>query len=94
MLVNPSKRAMQIQEEDVVYEATGKEEEAEDMQEDSLHKRKLGNRDKSHIRCFNYDKLGYYASDCPNKLLKLQETVEKKEEDTQEAYKLMMHEVV
>ena len=52
------------------------------------------NRDKSHITCFGCDKLGHYASEFPDKLLKLQETVEKKDKDTQEADKLMMHEVV
>lgn len=51
-------------------------------------------QDTSHIMCFQCDKQGHYASDCPDKLLKLQETTEKKEEDTQEADELMMHEVV
>ena len=52
------------------------------------------NKDKSHITCFHCDKLGHYASECPDKFLKLQETVQKKDEDTQEADELMMHEVV
>ena len=43
------------------------------------------NRDMSHITCFACDKQGHYASNCPDKLLKLQETDEKKEVDTQEA---------
>lgn len=43
---------------------------------------------------FCCDKLGHYASDCPDKHLKLQEVVEKKEEDTHEADELMMNEVV
>ena len=51
-------------------------------------------RDISHITCFSCDKLGHYATDCPEKLLKLQETAEKKTDDTHEADELMMHEVV
>ena len=48
----------------------------------------------SHVTCFACDKQGHYASNCLDKLLKLQEIDEKKEEDTQEADELMMHEVV
>ncbi|XP_024006149.1 uncharacterized protein LOC112082837 [Eutrema salsugineum] len=54
-------------------------------------------RDRSKIICFRCDKAGHYASVCPDRLLKLQETQENGEEevdDTQEAEKLMMHEVV
>ena len=51
-------------------------------------------RDTSHITCFRCDKLGHYAADCLDRLFKLQETVEKKEDNTQEADELMMHEVV
>lgn len=50
-------------------------------------------RDLSHITCFQCEKQGHCASDCPDKVLKLQETVEKKDEDTQEADELMMNEV-
>ena len=57
------------------------------------YKRRL-NGDTSHITCICCDKLGHYASDCLNKQLKLQETVEKKEEDTHDADELMMNEVV
>lgn len=34
--------------------------------------------DASHITCFRCDKLGNYATDCPDNQLKLQETIEKK----------------
>ena len=50
--------------------------------------------DLSHITCFCCDKQGHYASECPDKKLKLQEAVEKKEDDTQEADELMVHEIV
>lgn len=56
-----------------------------------------GGGDASHITCFICDKLGHYATDCPDKMLKLQETVEKdekKDEDTHEGDALMMNEVV
>lgn len=49
-------------------------------------------RDTSHITCFKCDI--HYPCDCPYKLLKLQETAEKKDEDTQDADDLIMHEVV
>ena len=51
-------------------------------------------RDISHITCFSCDKRGHYATDCPDKLLKLQETAENKTHDTEEADNLMMHEVL
>lgn len=57
-------------------------------------KKNMEVRDTSHITCFQCDKLGHYASDCPDRLLKLQETTEKKDEDTQDADELMVNEVV
>ena len=51
-------------------------------------------RDLSHITCFQCDKQGHYATECPDKILKLQETTEKKDEETQEADELMMNEIV
>ncbi|XP_056695690.1 uncharacterized protein [Spinacia oleracea] len=54
-------------------------------------------RDKELEKSITYyrcDKKSHYASNCPDRLLKLQEAVEKKDDDTQEADGLMMHEVV
>ncbi|KAG7546288.1 Zinc finger CCHC-type [Arabidopsis suecica] len=51
-------------------------------------------KDKSKVICYRCDKNGHYASNCPDRLLKLQETLENDEEETQEADRLMMHEVV
>lgn len=50
--------------------------------------------DISKITCFRCDKTGHFASACPDRLLKLQEATENKEDETQEAESLMMHEVV
>lgn len=50
--------------------------------------------DISKITCFRCDKKGHFASSCPDRLLKLQEAYETKEDDTHEADALMMHEVV
>ncbi|CAM8944369.1 unnamed protein product [Rhodiola kirilowii] len=53
-------------------------------------------KDVSQVICYRCDKYGHYASNCPDRLLKLQEALEAKktEDETQEADKLMMHEVV
>lgn len=56
--------------------------------------RSNGNRDLSKIECFRCDKLGHFASNCPDRLLKLQETQEDNNSETQEADGLMMHEIV
>ena len=48
----------------------------------------------SRITCFRCDKNGHFAAECPDRLLKLQETYENKVDETHEADKLLMHEVV
>lgn len=51
--------------------------------------------DMSKITCFRCDKNGHFASACPYRLLKLQEAYEaRKEDETQEADGLLMHEIV
>lgn len=50
--------------------------------------------DLSKITFFRCDKNGHFSMDFPDILLKLQETHETKDEDTQEAEDLMMHEVI
>ena len=51
--------------------------------------------DMSKITCFRCDKNGHFATRCPDRLLKLQETYENHQEDeTHEAEGLLMHEVV
>ncbi|XP_024013779.1 uncharacterized protein LOC112087880 [Eutrema salsugineum] len=53
-------------------------------------------RDLSKVTCYRCDMMGHYASSCPDRLLKLQETKEDEvnDDDTHEGEKLMMHEVV
>ncbi|XP_013601634.1 uncharacterized protein LOC111209030 [Brassica napus] len=51
-------------------------------------------RDASKITCYRCDKVGHFVVQCPELLLKLQETHEADNTDTQEADELMMHEVV
>lgn len=63
-------------------------------QRETYKQGQYGAKDKSHITCFSCDKTGHYASECPDARLKLQETTEKKEEDTQQADDLLMHELV
>lgn len=56
--------------------------------------RGFGGRDASKIQCFRCDKMGHYASTCPDRLLKLQEVQEQEKDDTQSADELMIHEIV
>ncbi|KAG7569396.1 hypothetical protein ISN45_Aa04g021180 [Arabidopsis thaliana x Arabidopsis arenosa] len=53
-----------------------------------------GGGDTSKITCYRCDKIGHFASDCPDRLLKLQEAQEHDTKSTVEADELMMHEVV
>lgn len=53
-----------------------------------------GARDASRLTCFRCDKTRHVAYDCPDWLLKLQETQENDNMSTQEADELMMHEIV
>lgn len=51
-------------------------------------------RDTMRVVCFRCDKTGHYAYNCPDRLLKLQETHDNDSENTHEAEELMMNEVV
>lgn len=50
--------------------------------------------DTSKITCYRCDKLGHYATDYPDRLLKLQEAQENDNSDTHDVDELMTHEVV
>ncbi|KAL8137106.1 hypothetical protein V2J09_003107 [Rumex salicifolius] len=54
--------------------------------------RSNGTKDLSKIQCFKCDKFGHYASSCPDRLLKLQETQANDQNDSQEADSLLMNE--
>lgn len=53
-----------------------------------------GDVDLSNITCHRCDKNGHFTVTCPDRLLKLQEVTETKENDTQEAKELMVNEVI
>ncbi|KAL8129935.1 hypothetical protein V2J09_019090 [Rumex salicifolius] len=55
--------------------------------------RSNGTKDLSKIQCFRCDKFGHYASNCPDRLLKLQETQANDQDDTQAADGLLMNEI-
>ena len=57
-------------------------------------RRYYGPRDTSCIMFYRCDKLGHYATDFPNRLLRLQEAQENEGSETQDTNELMMHEVV
>ncbi|XP_010471120.1 PREDICTED: uncharacterized protein LOC104750957 [Camelina sativa] len=62
--------------------------------EERVYDEEDSHEDQSKLMC---DKQGHYASECPDrllKLIKLQETQYNAGEDTQEAESLMMHEIV
>ncbi|XP_048625675.1 uncharacterized protein LOC106444440 isoform X1 [Brassica napus] len=50
--------------------------------------------DPSKVTCYRCDKVGHYVTDCPDRLLKLQKTMEAEADKTQEADEMMLHEVV
>lgn len=58
------------------------------------HGRFSGGRDISKVMCYRCDKTWHFASNCPDRLLKLQEAQEDDNNDTQDADELLMHEVV
>lgn len=51
-------------------------------------------RDASRVVCFRCDKTGHFAQNCPDRLLKLQETQESEADTTREAEELMVNEIV
>ncbi|KNA19819.1 hypothetical protein SOVF_057540, partial [Spinacia oleracea] len=52
-----------------------------------------GNKDLPRIESY-WDKTGHYASNCPDRLLKLQEAQDNEPNETEDADQLMLHEVV
>ncbi|KAG7568081.1 Zinc finger CCHC-type [Arabidopsis thaliana x Arabidopsis arenosa] len=53
-----------------------------------------GGRDLSKVTCYRCDKIGHFSSNCPDRLLRLQEAQENENDDTLGADELMVHEVV
>ncbi|KAL1215283.1 Retrovirus-related Pol polyprotein from transposon TNT 1-94 [Cardamine amara subsp. amara] len=83
----------------IAYEERISEEEEETQEDQSKligrgRGQFYGIRDTSRVTFYRCDKICHFASNCPDRLLKLQETQETENNDTQDADELMMHEVV
>lgn len=53
-----------------------------------------GGQDISKVTCYRCDKTWHFASNCPDRLLKVQEAKEDDNNDTQDEDELLMHDVV
>ena len=89
---------MQTQIIETTMESFETEEEEDVHMEEEGRGRSYQEFDIPRITFFRCDNKGHFASSCPDRLLKLQETYENRikeiTDDTQEADRLLMHEVV